>query len=447
MKSCKKCFEYAYVFVGGDVRFCPWNGIVIGNLKQNTLEEIWHGEEAENIRKAFLGGELIGCNEQYCPDCINNSTTLDLEEEELRQMYENLPEIPLQISLAYDERCNHACPSCRKEFFSAGKEYRQELVTITKNIEPYLPKVKHIATNGIGDLFVSHELLDMLSRFHPCDPDMTMFIETNGVLFKQNWDKMKHLAGHIETVSITPNSFDRETYKYLAGVDDLDKFEESMEFITELKHKGAIKRIRMIMVIQDSNFRQIPQFIQKSIDYDADDIVLRPIFKWFGMQEDELLYKNILNPCHPYYQEYLEILKNPLCQDKRVFNWGYNVEQEAVPFPTLEMQREYEEIKNKIMPECLCRESALNDRLNCQIQENCELQKQIAELSDKLSEEVTKNETIMNGNSMKVTAPLRKLRVLMESHKESDSLKYSVHTLAVLLVFALGYCFRKIKDR
>ena len=51
MKSCKKCFEYAYVFVGGDVRFCPWNGIVIGNLKQNTLEEIWHGEEAENIRK------------------------------------------------------------------------------------------------------------------------------------------------------------------------------------------------------------------------------------------------------------------------------------------------------------------------------------------------------------------------------------------------------------
>lgn len=203
----------------------------------------------------------------------------------------------------------------------------------------------------------------------------------------------------------------------------------------------------MIMVIQDSNFRQIPQFIQKSIDYDADDIVLRPIFKWFGMQEDELLYKNILNPCHPYYQEYLEILKNPLCQDKRVFNWGYNVEQEAVPFPTLEMQREYEEIKNKIMPECLCRESALNDRLNCQIQENCELQKQIAELSDKLSEEVTKNETIMNGNSMKVTAPLRKLRVLMESHKESDSLKYSVHTLAVLLVFALGYCFQKIKDR
>lgn len=44
MKTCSKCFTYGYVFVGGDVRICPWNEIVIGNLLENTLEEIWHGE-------------------------------------------------------------------------------------------------------------------------------------------------------------------------------------------------------------------------------------------------------------------------------------------------------------------------------------------------------------------------------------------------------------------
>lgn len=420
MKSCKKCFEYAYVFVGGDVRFCPWNGIVIGNLKRNTLEEIWHSAEAEKVRKAFVRGELLGCNEQYCPDCINESTTLDIDEEDLRRLYTDLPEIPSQISLAYDERCNHACPSCRHEFFCASKEYLEDLEIITQNIEPYIGpyigRVKHIATNGIGDLFVSHEILNMLSRFRPSDPEFYMFIETNGVLFKNNWEKIKHLANKRNIVSITPNSFDRETYKYLAGRDDLEKFEESMAFITKLKHEGAIGRIRIIMVIQDSNFRQIPQFIKKCIEYDADDIVLRPIFKWFGMQEDELLYKNVLNPCHPYYQEYLEVIQDPICQDPRVYNWGFDVEQEAIPFPTLEMKRKYEELKNSDISE----KSGINelkDKINCQTSENYNIQKQLiyqmevnAELQKQLFNEIQIKEAMKNGYSWKLTAPLRKIR-------------------------------------
>ncbi len=345
MRSCKKCFEYVYVFVGGDVRMCPWNGVVIGNLLENTLEEIWKSEKAEEVRRAFMRGELLGCSERFCPDCIQKKTRLEMEPEEVQSLYDNMPNLPTRISLAYDERCNHACPSCRHDFFKADCEYMSKLDLITKNIEPYLSNAIDIATNGIGDLFVSTEIVDMLSRFEPKSPDFKLFIETNGVLFKKNWDKLKHLAGKNITVSVTPNSFDRETYRYLAGRDDLEQFEESLAFITELKHQGAISKIRLIMVIQDSNFRQIPQFIQKGIDYDCDDIVLRPIFKWFGMNEDEVLYKNVLNPAHPYYKEYMEIIQDPICQDPRVFNWGFQEEQEAIEFPTLEMKREWEQLR------------------------------------------------------------------------------------------------------
>ncbi len=351
MRTCRKCFEYAYVFVGGDVRICPWNGIVIGNLLENTLEEIWNGEKVDEIRKAFSRGELLGCNEQYCPDCINERDTLQIEPEEMQRLYDNPTEIPAMISLAYDERCNHTCPSCRSCVFVADKEYREKLDKITENIEPYLMKVRHIATNGIGDLFVSTEIVDMLSRLHPEKDEFSMFIETNGVLFKDNWHKIEHLSKYPITVSVTPNSFDRETYRYLAGRDDLAKFEESMQFISDMKHEGKISRIRLIMVIQDSNFRQIPDFIKRGIEYDADDIVLRPIYKWFGLQEDELLYKNILNPCHPYYKEYLEIIEDPICKDPRVLNWGFDVDQEPEEFPTLAMKRQCkweDKVKEKV---------------------------------------------------------------------------------------------------
>ncbi len=116
---------------------------------------------------------------------------MEIKEEELIQLNEDLPSIPLRISLTYDERCNHACPSRRHEFFDASKEYKKDLKIITKNIEPYIGKVKYIATNGMGDLFVSHEILDMLSRFHPQDPEFYMFIETNGVLFERKLEQNK----------------------------------------------------------------------------------------------------------------------------------------------------------------------------------------------------------------------------------------------------------------
>lgn len=368
MRTCRKCFEYLYLFVGGDVRCCPWNGIVVGNLLKNTLEEIWHGPKMEEIRRAFMRGELLGCNEQYCPDCINNSEDMEISAEQMKEKYDNLGNGPEYISLAYDERCNHACPSCRKSFFCPDKAYLDNLTQITKNIEPYLGSVKHIATNGIGDLFVSSEILDMISRFQPKRKDFSMFIETNGVLFKKNWSKLEHLSQFPITVSVTPNSFDKETYRYLAGRDDLELFEESMEFITSLKHEGKVARIRIIMVIQDSNFRQIPQFIRRCIEYDADDIVLRPIYKWFGLQEDEQLFKNVLNPCHPYYKEYKEIIEDPICKDSRVMNWGFDVEQEIESFPTLEMKRlcegkNSEKEYQKVVSKCLLAVKPLIDEL------------------------------------------------------------------------------------
>ena len=125
----------------------------------------------------------------------------------------------------------------------------------------------------------------------------------------------------------------------MAGKDDLEKFEDSMRFITELKDEGKIRQIEMSMVIQDSNFREIPSFVRRCLDvYHADVVILRPIFKWFNITWDELLYKNVLNPCHPYHEEYLEIIKDPIPQDPRIRDWGYLDKQEPMEFPTLEMK-------------------------------------------------------------------------------------------------------------
>lgn len=319
---------------------------------ENTLQEIWDGDVAERIREAFTQGELIGCHEDTCPDCINDWESVHVSEEKMLELKKQRTSIPEYLSLAYDERCNHACPSCREGIMKVDRLYMDQVRQITANVRPYVNHVKQLITNGIGDLFVTTEIVEILENLQPVRPDFSMFIETNGVLFKENWSRLEHLSRYPITVSVTPNSFDRATYKYLAGgIDDLERFEESMQFLTDLKHEGKISRIRLIMVVQDTNFRQIPEFIRRGIAYDADDIVLRSLFHWFGLKEDLWLYKNVLNPCHPYHGEYLEILKNPICQDPRVLNWGYDVIQKPVEFPTLAMKRVYygdKELQDKV---------------------------------------------------------------------------------------------------
>lgn len=124
--------------------------------------------------------------------------------------------VPEYLSLAYDERCNHACPSCRKCIMKVDKQYMDNVHRITENIKPYINGVKELISNGMGDLFVTTEIVDLLEGLRPERPDFSLFLETNGVLFKDNWHKLEHLSKYPITISVTPNSFDRETYKYLA---------------------------------------------------------------------------------------------------------------------------------------------------------------------------------------------------------------------------------------
>lgn len=332
-RICKAPFERVYVAQNANVCVCAWNYEVLGNLLENNIDEIWNGEKANQLRKDFLEGNMRECREEHCPFCIQQNDYIFFDsEEEAQEAYKNLPDAPIEMCLAYDMRCNHVCPSCRYELYVPDKNYSANMKTITGNVEPYIQNVRMLDCNGGGEIFACPEMMDMLSRFNPTDPDCKIYFETNGVLFKDNWHKVEHLSNHYLTVSVTPNSFDRATYKYLAGKDDLDKFNESFELMSQLRAEGKIDYLRVTMVVQDSNFRQIPDFIQNCLDHNADDIVLRPIFKFFCLSEDDWFFKNVQNPAHPYHKEYMEILDLPICKSDKVFDWGISQKQEAVTF-------------------------------------------------------------------------------------------------------------------
>lgn len=323
MKYCERPFQHVYIMPNGDVKGCCMTTKILGNLLENTLEEVWNSTAAEELRDSIRDGSFRYCRQRSCPRCENNS---HVEIDEVSEKEKLLPlDIPVEFSCAIDYICNHSCPSCRKEVFVPDQGYLDNMKCIIERLKPYLPTAEFLVTDGQGDCFASPYVMEMLESLKPVNPDLKITLETNGVLFdEEHWDRIKHLSDYYIRCVVTANSFQRATYKYLGGGhDDLEKLLKNLHFIRKLREEGSINNFSISMIIQDRNFRELPEFVERCInEFHVDEVRLNPIYKWFQLTEDEYLEKDILNPAHPYFEEYMDVLKDERLKNEKIFWWG-----------------------------------------------------------------------------------------------------------------------------
>lgn len=334
MKFCPRPFKQAYIFPNGDVRACGWTYQCIGNLVENSMEDIWSSEQAEKVRDAVRDGSFSLCNKVACPYLAND--TLPDMEAEVFERATKATALPVEFNAAYDYICNHSCPSCRHEIFKPDDQYKKNMEIITEKLIPIMDKANSISADGNGDCFASPYIMDMLKRIQPEKEKCQIQLETNGVLCdEEHWEKLEHLFNRDITITVTPNSFDRRTYKYLSGGhDNLDKLIENLHFLSRLRKEGKIKKFDISIVVQDTNYRELPDFVKRCIDeFECDTVVIKPIFYWFALTHEEYWFKDILNPKHPYFNEYMEVLKDPILKHPKVFFWGGDQVHEAKDHP------------------------------------------------------------------------------------------------------------------
>ncbi len=347
-RFCSRPYEHVHLDPNGNVRICSWMDVGIGNLLEADLNTVWTGEKAGEIRKSIEDDSFRYCRAMSCP-YLENASLPELEEEEFEAAAVMSP-VPVSFNVACDFTCNHSCPSCRDRMFVGDETYKHNLDTILSKIEPYMGKIKNISACGNGDVFASQRMLQFLERLTPEDPACKISIETNGALFDEaHWNRIRHLGNYDFSVAVTPNSFEKTTFKYLnGGHDTYEKVMGNLKFIRSLKEQGYVKKFEISMVLQDRNFWELPDFVEKCIRlYDADMITVKPLYHWFGLSEEMFWFKDVLNPQHPYHKEYLEMMKSPVLDDPRVFFWGGKNLHPSAAHPAYRY-KEYLEIVNRI---------------------------------------------------------------------------------------------------
>lgn len=333
MKFCNRPFNSIHLDPNGGCRLCAWTDACIGNLAEDDLSTVWNSENANKIRDAIRGGNYEFCRKTSCP-MLENDSLPEIEEQEA--MNYQAEALPTNYSVACDFICNHSCPSCRNEVFIPSEEYIERLKTILQKIIPYLNREEtvKILTDGNGDCFASPYIMQMLENIHPQNEKCTITLETNGALFdEQHWERIKHLANYNLRVTVTPNSFIKTTYEYLnGGHATYNQMMDNLAFIRKLRKRGDINWVRISIVLQERNFWEFPEFAERCLnEFNADEVVAKPLYRWFMLSQEDYWFKDVLNPAHPYHKEYLKMLEAPVLKNPKIYYWGaHNLHKERM---------------------------------------------------------------------------------------------------------------------
>lgn len=318
MKMCDQAVYAQVINNDGEVRLCGWAGNYrIGNLIDNSFEELFANEKTKKFMDSLSKKTYDYCVEFECPYQGNNAI-----KDHLIDLYE-YPSVPKKLSLSYDNRCNYKCTCCPVHDNSQIDLKKQQ--KIENEIIKILPKVSELSANGCGEFFCSDSIIKVINAWEPKDKDNATFgLETNGSLFTpQNWNKIKKVGNYNLDVSITVMSFDEKDYQFLSGTQlPVSTIINNLRFVKELKDQGIVNHFTIATVVQERNFRTLPEFTHRCLEeFGADRVRIRRFLPQRAMDENIEWFFDVRNEKHPYHKEFLEVMSDPIFKNPRVFNW------------------------------------------------------------------------------------------------------------------------------
>lgn len=326
MRVCGRAVNFVQVInAEGDIRVCGWNrNNIIGNLIEQDFDEILHSKEAERIRRELGAGDYSNCDVDDCPYLSNHNM------KDILIDIEDIPDYPTELHLAYEGICNYSCTccsSCQHMEDTRKYDYGKEYELLEQKLKNILPHVKKLGANGRGELFASKRILKLLREWKPLAPvdEIEVILETNGSMFdEKHWKEIENLGQYHLSVAITIMSFNEDIYQHLSGTKlPISKLESNLRYVKKLHDEGIINHLELATVLQEENFREMPEFTKRCIEeYGADIVRIRPIFPGGIYDYNIQWFMDVRNPEHPYYSQYVKIMEHPVFQHPKVLLWS-----------------------------------------------------------------------------------------------------------------------------
>lgn len=314
---CSRPFEWFEVHPDGSVFLCcpAWLKRSVGNLLQQSIDEIWNGPVAQEIRKSIINGSFHNCSRSRCPHLRNNSGPLcppnhadeNRATTALKTGTSRLDFLPTKLNLCFDYSCNLSCLSCRDQMLKAqGEELQRAEKISTILLKGLIPEASCITLSGFGDPFGSPTYLALLRKLNQTDfPQLQQVrLHTNGQrLTEKMWHSLPKLQPLVSEIEVSIDAASEATYLLNRPGGDYSLLLRNLDFLA-----GVDTKLTLSMVVQENNWREIPLLIGLARSCKA-DLYLSQLVNWGTFSRSDFAQRAVHLAGHPNHQTFRGLLK------------------------------------------------------------------------------------------------------------------------------------------
>ena len=271
-----------------------------GEVGKLNAWEVWNHPVFQAIRAAVLDGNFATWCAPY-----SKITAGHLEgtiEDWMRPVMERPP---TRLWLEHDRHCQLACPSCRPHVDGHLPYQDERDAKVLEICREFLPTATELTLMSSGDPLVSRSSLEILSWL-PQYPNLDVELFTNGLLLPAKWSQLYTNAIHRLNFSV--DACTGATYEVVRRPAKWNQVVASLEFVSDLRARGELRKVQLNFVVQAANFREIPGFVRMVRSYGFDVAHMANILRvWHSDEQYDAM--DICNPQHPEHGEFLEVMR------------------------------------------------------------------------------------------------------------------------------------------
>lgn len=303
-KICSKPFGKIEIDVNGNCYCCcRWwnNSYCFGNIFTDSIEEIWNGKAAKELRETILDGSYKYCNTKECLISYDQNIK-----------HETIANYPQEISLCYDYTCTAKCVFCNDNVKKmTNEEIEKWNSLIDKKLIPFFKNARFVRVNMTGELFVSEHSKKVVKQIAQTYPNIKFEIVTNGIFATKESLQELGITDKILTFKVSLPSMKKTTYNKLVRNGNLIKVLENLKYISSLKRENKIEKFSLNFIINSLNYKEIIEYVRNAEKLDAtvDCLMLDKNNEDTEFLKHFDLY-NVLDKNHPSYNHFLTLINS-----------------------------------------------------------------------------------------------------------------------------------------